>query len=203
MASRLIRSVWLAWESLFHWVWRVQPLEPGVRHLFYVSMTRYMGKPFTVDGVTVRRFDPIIELHMNNEMLMNALREQKNVVSLAVKLLQEAKRSLPALANCVRDEKFAKAKALYGITFIHRGVERFGFTTFPLRQRLFHRITTAYLKFIFRMVNPRAVALLATHPDIFEPRLVVISKMRLLTQYATRAEEEAQPASAAPQHSPV
>ncbi|MCF8563434.1 polysaccharide deacetylase [Alicyclobacillus tolerans] len=183
MSKRIIYTVWVVWEFLFRLFGRVRPLKRNERHLFYIAKRRYLGKPFDVDGVHVDRFDLVVELHMNNYLLMDVLREQTSLVGLAVKLVQEAKKSLPVLAESLRNQKFNQAQVLYGITFIHRGVERFGFQILPLRRHFIRSVTTWHLKHIFRIVNPNAEAMLSKHPDVFEPMIVAMSKEHLFSNY--------------------
>ena len=175
--------VWRSWDSLFRVVARVKHLEQGESHLFCIAKHRYLGRPFSVDGVCVRRFDPVIEIHMNNKLMAQVMREQDSVVSLAARLLEETRRSLPALANCVASHKYQKVKILYGTTFIHRGVKRFGFSTHPIQNPTTHRFLAWYLRNILRMANPNAYVLSKSHPDIFSPKLVAISKHRLIQEY--------------------
>jgi hypothetical protein len=184
-----MHALWHAWEWLFHVVMRLEPLRAGEAHLFYLSVRRYMGRPFVVDGVQVKRFDKVIELHMNNDLLLQVLRETDNLVSLAVRLLQIAKRDLPILAERVASRRFAKAHVLLGITFIHRSVERFGFQSFPIRGRFVRRVTTWHLRNVLRIVNPHADHLFRSHPDAFVPKVVAISKDRLIQQFACATTE--------------
>jgi hypothetical protein len=178
----IIRSLWMGWEAVFRFSCRVHPLNRDEQHLFLIARRRYLGKSFTVDGVTIRLFDPVIELHMNNKLLVQLLRHQ-GLMGLAVRLVQETRRSMPILAETLNREKFHGVKALYGVTFIHRHVERFGFQTFPIQQKLTERLFTWYLRQVFRAINPNASQLLATHREAFVPRIVAMSKDRLVTQF--------------------
>ncbi|MBX5436800.1 MAG: hypothetical protein IRZ33_06255, partial [Alicyclobacillaceae bacterium] len=186
-----VQWAWLGWECLYRILWGVRPIQPRQPHLFFVAKHRYLGRPFEVDGVRVGWFDPVVELHMNNEVLLEALRTQRSIVGLAVKLLQEAKRSLPALAACLSQEPYRGIQVVYGITFIHRGVDRFGFQALPLRRPLLARFVQWYLQQIFRIVNPDADRLIRAHPDAFVPKLVAIRMDRLLRAYGAVCEPQA------------
>jgi hypothetical protein len=183
-----MHAIWQAWEHLFHFLMRVQPIRPGEAHLFLLSVRPYMGRPIEVDGITVKRFDPIIELHMNNDLLAQVLREADGLVGLAVRLLQIAKRDLPLLAERVAGEEFARAKVLMGTTFIHRSVERFGFHVMNVDNVVWRTIVKWHLRNVFRMVNPNAAEFFHTHADEFVPKLVAISKDKLICQFAAGAD---------------
>lgn len=183
MARQIVFWVWKAWEFLFRFFGHVRPLSKDEPYLFYVATRRYMGKPFVVDGITVRRFDTVVELHMNNALLVDTLRNQSSLVGLAVKLVQEAKRSLPVLAENLTAPQYEEAQVLYGITFIHRGIERFGFQSLPIHRVWLRKLATWHLTHVFKIVNPNAEKILLQHPGVFEPKMVAISKEQLLATY--------------------
>jgi hypothetical protein len=185
--------VWRSCDALVRAAARIKHVEQGdSQYIFCVAKHRYLGRPFSVDGVCVRRFDPVIEIHMNNKFSAQILLEEDSVVSLAARLIKEAKRSLPALAHCVASQKFQKAKIVYGTTFIHRGVQRFGFSTYPIHSPTARRFLAWYLRNILRVSNPSAYVWAKAHPDIFTPKIVAISKQRLIQSYGeNRAAENA------------
>jgi hypothetical protein len=193
--EQIHRMVWRSCDSLFRVAARVKHLDEGESHLFCITQHRYLGRPFSVDGVEVRRFDPVIEIHMNNQRLNQVIHEEDAVVSLAARLIKETRRSLPALANCMASHKYQKVKILYGTTLIHRGVERFGFSTHPIQSPTIHRFLAWYLRNILRMSNPSAHALSKSHPDICNPKIVAISKQRLIQEYGGNRAAETRTAS--------
>ncbi|OFW77693.1 MAG: hypothetical protein A2201_00135 [Alicyclobacillus sp. RIFOXYA1_FULL_53_8] len=183
MGRYIVFHVWKTWEFLFRFFGRVRPLRRNEPYLFYIAKRRYLGRGFDVDGVTVRRFDVVVELHMNNAMLVRTLRDQTSLVGLAVYLLKETRRALPVLAERLDSNKFQGVNALYGITFIHRGVDRFGFRILPIRRPLVRRLATWHLTNVFRIVNPNAESILQEHASVFEPKMVAMSKKHLLAFY--------------------
>lgn len=183
MPGSIVQSLWSTWESMFHVLWRVKPIGTDKPYLFYVSEQRYFGHPFTVDDVQVKKGDRVIEMHMNNQLIVEILREQKSAVGIAVRLLQEAKRSFPVLATYVSVPEFDHIHVLYGVTFINRSVERFGFHTFPIRRKVLASFTSWYLKKLFAIVNPIGKTLIEEHPDTLVPRVVAISRARFLANF--------------------
>lgn len=180
MANQIFRKLWMWWEVTFRRLSRLETLGNDREYLFYVGRRRYIGKPFKVDGVQVRMFDPIIELHMNNEFLSKLLKEQPSMMRIGIRLVSESKRSFPALARHVNNSRFQRERVIYGTTFIHRSVEKFGISTFPIQQKWAAKLFTIYLQLVFRAVNPRSAALLRRNPEAFVPRIVAISKARLI-----------------------
>ncbi len=181
--DQLHSLVWRSCDSLVRVATRIKPLERGESFLFCITKHRYLGRPFSVDGVCVQRFDPVIEIHLNNKLVAQVILEEHSVVGLAKRLIKEARRSLPALAHCVASPKYQKVKILYGTTLIHRGVKPFGFSTYDIHSPTIRRFLAWYLRNILRMANPNAYVLSKSHPDIFNPKIVAISKQRLIQEY--------------------
>ncbi|MGB9802567.1 polysaccharide deacetylase family protein [Desulfofundulus sp.] len=98
--------------------------------LFRLRTRRYYGRPITLsDGTLLRAGDPIVELHLNNEMLKEITSTGKSPERIALLTLKEVKRSLPALARWVHSTPQGKnIRAVVGLTILYRGTERLGFT---------------------------------------------------------------------------
>lgn len=187
-SSKVTQWLWHSWDTLFRRLWGIRPLRSDQPHLLCVAQHRYYGPPFTVDGVQVHRFDRVIELHMDNRFLVQALNEHESLVGLAARLRKEANRSLGAIAECISSPKYYRIKVLCSLTCIHRVMDRFGFTVFPVQNR-FSRITlTWYLRKIFSLTNPRGQSLVQIRPEVFVPKLVAISRERLLSKYGGASE---------------
>src|SRR5579875_2925292 len=135
MVGRVAGVVWRMWEHSFHKVFGLEPIKPGEEHLFFIAKRTYLGRRFTVDGMVVKPFDKVIELHMNNDLLAEVLRSESQLVGIAVRLINEAKKSLPLLAEAISQKQFASISVVYGVTFIHRGIQRFGFQALPVRSK--------------------------------------------------------------------
>jgi hypothetical protein len=188
------KMIWMAWEHFFHIAFRLEPIHPKEEnHLFYIAKRTYMGRSFKVGAEIVRPFDEVVELHMNNQLLVRYMREDPQLVSLAVRLVREAKKSMPLLADVVRQQRFAKARVIYGVTFIHRGITRLGFSALPMRNIVARRLTRWHLKHVLRLINPDAARILSTHPNDFVPMLVAISKDELIQKYARQPEQKESP----------
>lgn len=188
MPNRVVRFLFDTWESLFHKAAGLREIEPGQQHLFFIARRKYLGEPFSIDGVEVRPRDLVIELHFNNEMVEQALRADDNIVRAMIQILREARQSMPALARAIGQEEFREAKALYGITFIHRGIERFGFETRDIPSGLSKAITSWHLKNVLRMLNPSGEQIIHTHASVLQPKLVVASKERIIKQFLEQDE---------------
>lgn len=175
MANSLKRRLLVTWEKIFHQTAHLQEIDPDQKHLFYIAKRRYFGRRFIVDGIEIRKFDKVVELHMNNDIIAEIVNQELEVVAIAIRILQEGRKSMPALARALTDPKYEGVKALYGVTLINRGLSRFGFTVYPLRGKFTVRVTKWHLKNVFELINPAAKRLFLQHPESFEPKLVAAS----------------------------
>lgn len=181
--SKFRVAVWRAFEYMFAKIGGVHPIDPTVEGMFLIAKRTYLGHSFEVQGVPVQRGSKVIELHVNNELVMKLLREERSLVAASVKLLVHTKHSLPAVAAYLSSEEFDGRDVLYGISFIHRGIARLGFETHPMSDTLFRRLTTWHLKRLYRIVNPEATAAMASRQNDFVPKIVAMSKHELFRRY--------------------
>lgn len=191
--SHVYNSAWISSDLIFRKLLRIQSINDAEGMLFHVKKRRYFGAPISVNNINLRRFDPVLELHMNNKLLRQWISEQSELVGLANKLVHEVKRAMPVLAACITSKRHHRVKAFYSVTLLHRGIERFGFSTIPLENKWSCKILTWYLHNIFRAYNPRAYSLLQYRPDDFIPKKVVISKDQLIQRYGSGSSESVPP----------
>ncbi len=187
--GKVSRTTWRVWERIFHIAFRLEGIESEERNLFFIAKRTYLGRRFTVDGETVKPFDKVIELHMDNEFLIEILQSEQQLISIAVRLLREVRRSLPALTDILRQQRFAAIRVVYGVTFLHRGVTKLGFTVLPVRNEISRRITRWHLRHVLKVVNPDGGRILATHTSVLQPMLVAVSKAQLITKYGSHSKQ--------------
>ncbi|MDP9727437.1 YkoP family protein [Alicyclobacillus tolerans] len=199
MKNRIYRSIWCGWEKLFHIAFRLKEISPDQEYLFYYAKRRYLGRRFEVDGITVKPFDKVIELHINNDRISEILSSDKDMMPIVLRLLKEAHRSFPALAELVSRPEFDDAVALYGITFIHRGISRLGFSNYPMRPGFPKWITKWHLRNVFRMVNPHADEILSNHAQVFEPKIVAVSRQHFVALHGIQSKSNSASAPVADQ----
>jgi len=181
--SNLRMDTWRFWDHALRRFARIKPINLDNANLFCIKQRRYLGSSFSIDDIIIRRLDPILELHLNNRLIVQMLQEENNVIRLALHLLMEANRCFPALAEYVGRPEFERAKILYGVTFIHRGIERFGFQILPIPNKFLRSFLGWYLRNIFAAFNPNAKSLLKTRPQIFVPMRIAMSKDQLIYHF--------------------
>ncbi|GIO55787.1 polysaccharide deacetylase family protein [Paenibacillus rhizosphaerae] len=178
-------KVWLLWETLFHAMFRLKSIRPYDPFIHYRLRT-YKGQTVEMnDGATLSKGDKVIELHFDNEKLFRLGVRSRSMVHLAIQMIRATEDQFPELARIIlSDPELQQAKAIYGITMINRGPKNFGFKIVDLKDGLFARSTTMYLKFLLRIINPSGQERLKDHAEQMVPKLLVMSVAQLIERFS-------------------
>ncbi|MFP4978984.1 polysaccharide deacetylase family protein [Paenibacillus sp. CN-4] len=181
--KRLLVGLWLGWEKLFHAMFQLKTVHPEDPFLHY-RLRDYQGHTVTTDeGVVLTKNDPIIELHIDNRELFEMGVRSRSTAQLAIRMIRRMERDLPALADqVVADPRLLGAKALYGVSMINRGPEKFGFSVLDLPDGLFARSTTLYLRILMSVIHPAGGNRLKERSDLLVPKMMLMPISTLLSR---------------------
>lgn len=127
--------VWLWWERLTTWWWRLRPVRTG--GLLLYSVQRWKGPTVRLrDGTVVRRGDRVLELHLRNSAFPERATDSP-WPHLAT--LREDLASLRQLL--IRDG----AVAAHGVTLFGEAARRLGFEVRPLPRTPWWRLVRFFL----------------------------------------------------------
>jgi peptidoglycan/xylan/chitin deacetylase (PgdA/CDA1 family) len=191
--KRLIVGLWLGWEQLFQFMFKLRTLSPAEPFLHY-RLRKYQGQPITMeDGTTLNKGDKVIELHVDNKELFELGMHSRSSAQLAIRMIRRMEKDMPVLAEEIaRDEALQEAKALYGVSMINRGPEKFGFTVMDMPDNLFARSSKIYLSLLLSVIHPAGGARLKERTEVLVPKLILMPVSELLK----RMDQKMQPRSA-------
>lgn len=196
--QQFVFYAWKRWESFLHGLLQMEYVctSDGERTLFRVRKRRYYGHPLPLsEQEWLRRGDPIVELHLNNDMFAQVMHEARSTVQLAAMLIRRMGRSLPELSRYLAENpRYRDVKAVYGITLMYRGADPFGFSVAPLPRRLWTRLLTAYLRLYLSVVHPDGRQRLMLGREKLAPKRVYMSMAKLLTWYPPNPLKSDEPA---------
>jgi hypothetical protein len=186
--KRILVWLWFQWESLFHILFQVKQIDPANK-LYFSRVKTYHGQAMLLDdGEEIRDGDRIIELHFNNRMLFHMLTETGSMVQLAVGMIRITKQTLPLLLKQIEiDPSMGNIKGVIGITMIHRGTKKLGFTIVDLPAGIFSYMTKYYLRVLLSVINPEGKQLIEHKGNVFTPKIVVLSVKELEKRYRGEA----------------
>jgi hypothetical protein len=201
--KRAVVAMWLGWEKLFHWVYHLRSASPKDPMLHFRSRVYHGARVEMEHGYVMQNGDPIIELHFDNQKLFELGVTSRSTMHLAIRMIRMMEQQLPDLAQVVAaDPKLRSAKALYGVSMINRGPEKFGFTVHELAPGPFSLASKLYLRLLLSVIHPAGQKRLKQRTDQLVPKMIVMPVEELLQRYgqqhhtiasgvAEKAEEEA------------
>jgi len=180
LPKRIVVSLWMAWEKLFHVAFRLKPV--GDQRSFNYRIRKYAGPTLRLRGDReLKSGDRIMEIHFENQMLFDFGRKSKTSLQLAIRIIRSIEKTLPDMAKelaVLPDGD--RVKALYGVSMIHRGSESLGFETFDLPKGLFSWSTNLYLRFMIRVIHPSGKDRVQEHAETLHPRMLIMERDTLL-----------------------
>jgi len=153
--KRMLISLWLGWEQLFHFTFRLKKVGESETPAFHYRVINYSGEQRQfANGEKLHKGDKVVELHFDNQMLSSIAAKSSSPVTTGIRMLREVEHALPDLADQIAADPQTKGfKAVYGVTMIHRGADRLGFELFKLPDGLFARSTRIYLRILVSVLT--------------------------------------------------
>lgn len=179
--KRVLVGLWLAWEQVFQVMFQLKTINPADPFMHY-RMRKYQGEPVELgDGTLLSKGDKVIELHIDNRQLFELGVHSRSSAQLAIRMIRRMEKGLPMLAEVIaEDVNLAQAKALYGVSMINRGPEKFGFSVHDLPDGIFARSTKFYLKILLSVIHPDGGARLKERSEVLVPKLILMPVSELL-----------------------
>jgi len=101
-----------------------------------------------------------------------------------LKALREAQKELPLLADLLKNNPaYQDVKILFGITLLHRGTERLGFTSIEMKPGLFRTLTGWYERWLLALFHPYGYKAIKTYRKKLTPRYLVMTSQELINRY--------------------
>ncbi|MGQ8872472.1 polysaccharide deacetylase family protein [Paenibacillus sp. TSA_86.1] len=182
--KRAVVAMWLGWEKLFHWVYHLRTASPQDPMLHFRSRVYHGARVEMHNGYVVQNGDPVIELHFDNQKLFELGVTSRSTMHLAIRMIRTMEQQLPDLARLVAsDPELRSAKAIYGVSMINRGPEKFGFTVQGLAPGPFSMASKLYLKLLLRVIHPAGKRRLKQRTDQLVPKMILMPVAELLKRY--------------------
>ncbi|MBY0202556.1 polysaccharide deacetylase family protein [Paenibacillus cucumis (ex Kampfer et al. 2016)] len=182
--KRTVVALWLGWEKLFHWAYHLRAASSKDPMLHFRSRVYHGARVEMEHGYVMQNGDPIIELHFDNQTLFELGVTSRSTMHLAIRMIRTMEQQLPELAQIVAaDPELRSAKALYGVSMINRGPEKFGFTVQELAPGPFSLASKLYLRMLLSVIHPAGQKRLKQRTDQLVPKMIVMPVEELLKRY--------------------
>jgi peptidoglycan/xylan/chitin deacetylase (PgdA/CDA1 family) len=183
--KKCVQRLWGIFEWTFRKLGRIRELEEGKNSFYRMAPRRYRGKEWLMpDGTLLKPGNTYLELHINNNRLQELIDGDMSIERIVLKALREAQKELPLLADLLKNNPaYQDVKILFGITLLHRGTERLGFTSIEMKPGLFRTLTGWYERWLLALFHPYGYKALKTYRKKLTPRYLVMTRQELINRY--------------------
>ncbi|KAA8755483.1 polysaccharide deacetylase family protein [Paenibacillus sp. UASWS1643] len=182
--KRIVVALWLGWEKLFHWLYHLRTASPEDPMLHFRLRVYHGARVEMNDGHVILNGDPVIELHFDNQKLFELGVTSRSSMHLAIRMIRTMEQQLPDLARMVvLEPELRSAKAIYGVSMINRGPEKFGFTVQELPPGPFSAASKVYLKLLLSVIHPAGTKRLKQRTEQLVPKMIAMPLDILLERY--------------------
>lgn len=176
-------SIWSILDPIYYLFTRLTYLEDSNknRNVFRIRLTRYRGADVVLsDGTYVKKNDLLIKIHLHNVRLMKEMHNLESETKKGRLIFTHVRSGLPSLAEYIQNHPdYNEIKGIVGITMLHKGCNRLGFETFPIKNRLYKLIK----QIVFIPMYCLSVAQISSKSLKRPPKYLFMSKEILINQY--------------------
>ncbi|OPA80428.1 polysaccharide deacetylase family protein [Paenibacillus selenitireducens] len=184
LGKKALVKAWLVWEQCFHVLFNLKKTaDPDPT--FHYRVTTFHGESITMqDGNVLHKGDQVMEIHFDNQKLFDMGMNSRSTVHIAIQLIRGVEKALPYFAEeIVKNPQLSNVKALYGVSMIHRGADKLGFSVHDLPKGLFATLTQMYLKILLSVIHPKGKSRVKDRSTALVPKSIVLSAELLKKRY--------------------
>lgn len=158
---------------------------PATGHLDDPSAVGSSSLP--VKTIVIRDGMPMVELHLQN-LALQELVKIESPEKMAIRGLREVRDSLREVALTLdHDPRFSDAHGVFGMTMMHRGMDKLGFHVEDVPDTLFNRWVTLLLTWIMILYHPHGRRRLKQGLEEMHPRLMWMTREELIRAYSPQS----------------
>ncbi|MBP1992752.1 polysaccharide deacetylase family protein [Paenibacillus eucommiae] len=183
--KQLLVASWMLWERCFVKLFHLMPVDTE-NPLLKLRIKAYTGNQSITleDGEVIAKGDLIAELHFDNKLLLKLSNNSPSSVHLAIQIIRKTEQLMPLIRWLLQnDPNYKDVKGLYGITLIHRGARKLGFSIIDLPRGIFSYLTQSYLRLLLSVLHPQGKKRLKLKTERLVPKIIAISRKELMNRY--------------------
>lgn len=191
MIQQVILFLWNILDMIYYSFTRLNYIDKG-KNIFRVAFKKYHGEELlTPDGRSLKKGDRFAQLHLHNVQLAKLLRQtHPNQFAWAITLKKQILSSLPGLVAFFEEHPQAKdIEVILGTTFLHKHIERLGFSVAPINNRWLRWLKTLRIQSIFLFCHPHGLTELINRKNLLIPKRIYISLDQLYQLYGAKEHE--------------
>lgn len=177
---KLFQQLWCSVDKLVRRLSGIKDM-PGSK-IWRIALRRYRGREWTMhDGSVLKPGEPYLELHVNNDRFIALIDENTSVERASIIAMREVLNGLPPLAEYLNSEKkLENVNIVIGITLLHRGLGRIGFTVADMKPSLFKTFTGWYERWLLGVFHPGGFKKQKKYREKLTPKYVIMTRRDLM-----------------------
>lgn len=184
-SKQLLIAVWMLWEKCVIKLLHIVPIDHE-NQLLKLRVRAYGGNNtiYLNDGEQITKGDRIVELHFDNNLLLKLSADSPSTIHLAIQIIRRTEQLMPLILQMLQNNpNYKDVKGLYGISLIHRGTKKLGFSVIDLPQGAFSFVTQCYLRLLLNVLHPQGRKRVRSKQDVLVPKIIAISRKELINRY--------------------
>ncbi|MFA4884389.1 MAG: polysaccharide deacetylase family protein [Desulfotomaculaceae bacterium] len=180
--KKTLQQLWSFMDSIIRLLSGIRDMGDGKYSIWRIALRRYRGKDWLMpSGSVLKRGELFLELHLNNDRLLSLMDGNTPLERATIIAMREIRNGLPVLAEFLSSsEKYSKVNIILGITLLHRGLGRIGFTALDMKPGIIQTMIGLYERWLLAVFHPDGFKGLKSYRYKLSPKYVVMTKQELM-----------------------
>ena len=178
--KKMLQRVWGLADTLVRRLAGIKEI-PGCTTWRFALHTNHGSDWILYDGCVLKPGEVYLDLHADNDRFMALIDEKTSVERSAIIAMREVLHNLPRLAEFLEsDKRVEKVNVIIGITLLHRGLGRIGFTVVDMPPGIFTTLTGWYERWLLGIYHPGGFKKQKSYREKLTPKYVIITRQELM-----------------------
>jgi peptidoglycan/xylan/chitin deacetylase (PgdA/CDA1 family) len=178
--KKMLQQLWGLADHLVRVMSGIKEI-PGCTTWRFALHTHHGSDWILYNGNVLKSGEPYLDLHANNDRFLALIDENTSVERSAIIAMREMLHNLPRLADFLQnDKRVEKVNIIMGITLLHRGLGRIGFTIVDMKPGIFKTLTGWYERWLLGIYHPGGFKKQKTYREKLSPKYVIITRQELM-----------------------
>ncbi|MFF2015604.1 YkoP family protein [Paenibacillus sp. NPDC058177] len=181
-----VQSLWMMWEKAFALLSHFRGSHKSRFGICTVLLKKHRGESIVCqDDTVIQHGEWIGEIHLDNEMILKLIQAEGSDRA-ALQTARMLRKSMQQINDAFESHsEFNQAKALMGITLLHRGlVHGLGFEQQSLKSGFFEWFTTIYLRLLLSAMHPEGRQRIRRRTELLVPIRLIHSRNSLQKRFS-------------------
>jgi peptidoglycan/xylan/chitin deacetylase (PgdA/CDA1 family) len=178
--KKMLQHLWGLADTLVRMLSGIKEI-PGCT-TWRFALRKHRGSDLIIkEGIVLKPGETYLDLHANNDRFMALIDETTSVERSAVIAMREVLHNLPRLAEFLQnDKRVEKVNIIVGITLLHRGLGRIGFTVVDMKPGIFTTLTGWYERWLLGIYHQGGFKKQKSYREKLSPKYVIITRQELM-----------------------